>query len=146
MAGPERFRLIPEAHLFIVRDGTTLLLRRANTGYEDGNYGVVAGHIEGGESARAATCREALEEAGLRIAPADLRFAHVVHRTTRGERISLFFEAVRHCGEPTNREPEKCDHLGWFPLDRLPDNMVPYVRRALELWQAGVPYSEDGFD
>lgn len=146
MIRAERFRLIPEAHLFIVRDGRTLLLRRFNTGYEDGSYGVIAGHMEGGESARAATCREALEEAGIRLHPDDLRFAHVVHRSTRDERVGFFFEALSFAGEPGNAEPDRCDHMGWFPLDALPEPMVPYVRRALLLWQAGVPYSEDGWD
>jgi 8-oxo-dGTP diphosphatase len=141
----ERFKLVPEVHLFLVKDGKTLLLRRRNTGYEDGNYSVVAGHMDGGESARAALCREAAEEAGLLIRPDDLRFAHVVHRCTRGERIGLFFEALRWSGEPQNLEPEKCDQLAWFPLDRLPTNVVPYVRTALEGWRAGVFYSEDGW-
>jgi hypothetical protein len=68
-----------------------------------------------------------------------------VHRCTRGERIGLFFEALRWSGEPQNLEPEKCDQLAWFPLDRLPANMVPYVRTALEGWRAGVFYSEDGW-
>ncbi len=139
------FKLIPEVHLFLARDHQILLLRRFNTGYEDGNYSVVAGHMDGGETARAALCREAMEEAGLLILPDDLRFAHVVHRCTRDERIGFFFEALRWSGEPRNLEPDKCDQLAWFPLDALPPNMVPYVRVALDGWRAGRPYSEDGW-
>jgi ADP-ribose pyrophosphatase YjhB (NUDIX family) len=141
----ERFKLVPETHLFLVRDGRILLLERANTGYEDGNYSVVAGHMDGGETARAALCREAEEEAGLQIRPDDLRFAHVVHRCTRDERVGFFFEALSWSGEPRNMEPSKCAGLDWFPLDALPPNMVPYVRVALEGWRTGQPYSEDGW-
>ncbi len=32
----ERFRLLAAVHLFLLRDGAVLLLRRFNTGYEDG--------------------------------------------------------------------------------------------------------------
>ena len=67
-----------------------------------------------------------------------------VYNQIRG-RISLFFSALRWRGEPRNLEPDKCDELGWWPLDRLPLNMVPYVRQALALWQAGSAYSEFGW-
>ena len=39
-----RFKLIPSVHLFLVQGQNILLLRRFNTGYEDGKYSVIAGH------------------------------------------------------------------------------------------------------
>jgi 8-oxo-dGTP diphosphatase len=142
----ERFKLVPETHLLLVRDDRILLLRRCNTDYEDGKYSVVAGHMDGAETAREAICREACEEAGIELAPDDLVFAQVVHRADRGERVSFFFSASRWRGEPTNMEPHKADDFGWFPLDRLPPNMVPYVRRAIENWRAGGFYGESGWE
>jgi 8-oxo-dGTP diphosphatase len=42
-------------HLFFLRDpDQVLLLRRCNTDYEDGNYSVIAGHVESGETVTAA--------------------------------------------------------------------------------------------
>jgi ADP-ribose pyrophosphatase YjhB (NUDIX family) len=137
---------VPETHLFLVRDDRILLLRRCNTDYEDGKYSVVAGHLDGAETAREAICREAQEEAGIELAPDELAFAQVVHRADRDERVSFFFEARRWRGEPTNMEPHKADDLGWFPLNELPDNMVSYVRRAIERWRAGVFYGESGWE
>jgi 8-oxo-dGTP diphosphatase len=99
----ERFRAVVAVHLLLLRGEEVLLLRRANTGYEDGNYSVVAGHLDGNETATAAMIREAAEEAGIVVAPTDLRFVHVMHRketAEANERIDLFFAATRWQGEP----------------------------------------------
>lgn len=140
-----RFRLIPEVHLLLFRGTRTLLLQRYNTGYADGLYSVVAGHVDGGEPAREAMCREALEEAGLVIRPDDLQLCHLIHRRSDGERLSLFFTTAHWTGEPVNREPHKCSDLSWFERDALPPAMVPYVRHALEQVRQGQRYSEWGW-
>lgn len=140
-----RFKLIPEAHLVLIKDGQVLLLKRHNTGYEDGNYSVVAGHVDGAETARQAICREASEEAGLGIHPEDLRMVHVIHRMGTEERISFFFSAVAWQGEPRNREPHKCNELGWYSVKAMPTNMVPYVRHAIDHVLSNSHYSEFGW-
>lgn len=140
-----RFKLIPEAHLLLYKDGQILLLKRHNTGYEDGKYSVVAGHVDGGETARQAMAREAAEEAGLLIQPTDLRLCHVIHRMSDAERLSFFFTTDTWQGEPVNREPHKCSELAWYPMAQLPWTMVPYVQHAIAQVQAGHLYSEFGW-
>jgi len=132
-------------HLFFLRDNQILLIRRFNTGYEDGNYSVVAGHVDAGETVTQAAIREAMEEVGVVLEPADLQVVHVMNRKSRDERVD-FFAVVRHwVGEVTNHEPQKCDDLSWVALDALPDNTIPYVRQAIENYQAGDYYSEFGW-
>jgi 8-oxo-dGTP diphosphatase len=138
----KRFKLILSVYLILVKDGKVLLLRRFNTGYEDGNYGLVAGHADGNERATDAMCREALEEAGLVIKPKDLKFVHFMHRRQNDERADVFFTADKWEGEPKNMEPDKCDDLSWFPLDNLPSNIIIYIKEVLENFQKGVYYSE----
>lgn len=142
----QRFRLIPEVHLVLQRGGEVLLLKRHNTGYEDGNYSLVAGHCDGGETLRQALCREATEEAGITIAPVDLQLLHLIHRRSTEERLSFFFGTSRWQGAPRNCEPHKCSALDWHPQDALPTNMVPYVRHALAMIGAGRVDSEFGWD
>jgi 8-oxo-dGTP diphosphatase len=141
----ERFKLVSAAHLFLIRESRVLLLRRYNTGYEDGQYSVVAGHLDGGEPVKDAMIREAREEVGVSIAPEDLDVVGVMHRRSEDERIDWFLAASSWAGEVTNAEPGKCDRLDWFPLDALPDNIIPYVRRAIDNYRRGAWFDSFGW-
>ncbi len=145
MAGG-RFAVPVAVHLFLVREDEVLLLRRANTGYEDGKYSVIAGHLDGGETVIAAAVREAREEAGIALDPAEVRVVGVMHRRANDERIDFFVTAEVWSGEIRNNEPHKCDQLDWFPIDAVPGNTIPYVRRAIENYRAGRWFESFGFD
>jgi 8-oxo-dGTP pyrophosphatase MutT (NUDIX family) len=103
----------------------------------DGCYSVVAGHLDGNEEVVAAAVREAEEEAGIHIQPDDVKIVGVMHRRSSDERVDFFVECTRWSGNIVNKEPGKCDELSWFDLDHLPENTIPYVRRALENHQQG---------
>ncbi len=142
----QRFTYIGSGYLFLIKDGKILLQRRYNTGFEDGNYGVPAGHLDGGETAREGCAREIKEEIGITIVPEDLEVVHVMFRkASKDERIDFFMVASNYEGEIVNTEPEKCDDLSWFALDDLPANIVEYVRVALEHYKNGLQYSEYGW-
>jgi ADP-ribose pyrophosphatase YjhB (NUDIX family) len=145
MVNQEKFKLIASVYMLFVKDGKILLLRRCNTGYEDGNYGLVAGHLDAHESLTRAAIREAKEESGIDIAPGDLEIKTTMHRRQDDERVDFFFEVKKWTGEPINTEPEKCDDLSWFPLDDLPANTIPYIRQAIECYRKGIIYSEFGW-
>jgi 8-oxo-dGTP diphosphatase len=129
-------------YLILWRGDETLLLLRKNTGYADGMYAVVAGHVEDGESALQGLVREAREEAGIEIKPEDVQFVHVAHRHSNRYNVDLFFECRKWKGEPVNREPEKCGGLEFFHKDRLPQNLLVHVERAIKKKSL---YSEEGW-
>jgi 8-oxo-dGTP diphosphatase len=132
-------------HMFFLRDNRILLIRRYRTGYMDGHYSVPAGHLDGNETVRMAAVREAGEEIGVRLNPADIDFASVFHRHEDDERVDFFVHVRRWSGEPVNAEPEKCDEIRWVKVDDLPENTIPYVRRAIENFENGIPFEEFGW-
>lgn len=141
----ERFKLVASVYLLFIKDNKILLLRRSNTGYEDGNYGLVAGHLDAHESLTNAAIRETKEESGVDIASEDLEIKTTMHRKQNDERVDFFFEVKKWTGEISNTEPEKCDDLSWFPLDELPLNTIPYIRQTIECYRKGIIYSEFGW-
>jgi 8-oxo-dGTP diphosphatase len=142
-----RAQLIPAVHLFLIQNWKILLLRRRNTGYEDGNYSVPAGHVEATETVSQAMIRETAEETGLTLGWADLKLVHVMHRLAEdgSNRVNFFFAAQTWQGQPSIKEPDKCDELAWYDLDSLPTNVIPYVRHAIEQHQKRNIYSEFGW-
>ena len=140
-----RARFPVTVHLFFFREDQILMLRRFNTGYADGQYSVPAGHLDGGETVRAAAAREALEEVGVRIEADDLSITVVMHRIEGDERVDFFVHVHQWQGEPFSAEPEKCDDLRWAAVDHLPENTIPYVRKAIENHLGGVHFDEFGW-
>ena len=131
--------------MFLAPIAVHLLLRRYNTGYEDGAYSVVAGHAEGGEDLKTAMIRETREEAGIDISPSNLEVVGAMHFRGDKEYISFFLKASAWSGQVTNMEPGKCDDLRWFDIEGLPSNTIPYVRHAIENYRKGVWFSSYGW-
>ena len=146
-----RHTIIPAVYLILEKEDKILFLKRMNTGHEDGNYSLVAGHIDDGESPTQALVREAKEEAGIGIDASDLHFCNVLYRReikedgTVEQRVDFFFSTHIWTGEVRNMEPEKCGDLSWFALDRMPENVVSYVKTALSHYRNGLVYSEFGW-
>jgi 8-oxo-dGTP pyrophosphatase MutT (NUDIX family) len=130
-------------------DGRVLLgLRHPNSLYAGSTWHFLAGRCEQ-ESALACLVREAWEEAGLVIDPADVELVHVVHVVDApgGQPLmQLVFRAHRWKGVPEVREPDKCLAWKWWPRHELPDPIVPYAREAITGITQGRTYSELGWE
>jgi mutator protein MutT len=135
VAPAEPFR-VPAAVYGILRDGERiLLLRRAATGYRDGQLSLPAGHLDGGEDADTALVRELREELGIEADPRSCRFALLIHSAPEHsedrEYFHLFFLVDRWSGEPFIAEHGKCSELRWVEALALPSDLVDYVGEAL---------------
>ncbi len=129
-------------HLILTNEhGECLFLRRFNTGYKDGEYGLVSGHVEEGENLKSAMIREAYEEVGITLTPDELYVVGVIPSLPNNY-VYFFLRAVTWSGNVRNMEPHKCDDMRWFDLRALPDNTVFYVRWAIENYLEGEWLSE----
>lgn len=142
----EKFKLRAAVYLLPIKDDKVLLSRRFNTGWMDGKYSLISGHIDGNETVFEAMVREAMEEAGLKIDPKDLIPATVIHRKSDVEYIDFFFVVKKWQGIPTIKEPNKCDDLSWHPLDNLPNNLLPFIVEALNNYQNKIAFFASGWD
>ena len=122
-------RHLIDVHVLLV-DGRRLLLtqRRDSNPEFDGHWHLPSGKLDAGESVLDAAAREVEEEVGVLVNTTDLDHVHTIHVNGSGPepRLGLFFAARRWIGEPTNREPDKCSAVRWFPLDQLPTKIIDY--------------------
>ncbi len=73
-----RFKIKAAVFLLLIQGNEILLLRRFNTGIDDGCYVVPMGCIDGNETLTDALFRESKEEAN--IVPVKTKFAHLMNR------------------------------------------------------------------
>ncbi len=141
----ERFSLIVDLHLFLVKEGKILFLLRKNTGYMDGYYHVPAGHLDGKERIIDGLIRESKEEIGVIIKEEDAKLVHIMHNKSNVERLGFFFEVKKWEGEIKNMELDKCESLEWFYLDDLPEKIVPYAKSAVKNYLNNILFSYHGW-
>lgn len=144
LASQKRTGACVNAYLILRHKNEVLLSLRQNTNYYDGYYGLVSGHVEDGEPASEAILREAEEEAGIQGLFC-LKPIHVMHRKTDRFNIDIFFECFSWSGAIHNRELDKCSQLEFVPIERLPQNIIPYIAKALTACFSNEFYSEEGW-
>lgn len=138
------FTIIPAVYLILEKDNQILLLRRYNTGYNDGLYSLPSGHVEDGEFPIDALIREAQEEIGINLKKEDLQLVHTMYRRQSAEstRVDFYIVAKEWSNTISNMEPHKCDDLSWVSYEALPDTVIPVVKQAIMAYREGVIYSE----
>ena len=101
---------------------------------ESGKWEFPGGSVEFGETLEHALAREIMEEYGIEIEI--LSLLDVVNHIIPEEKqhwVSPSFLCRITRGEPVIKEPHKCDEIGWFSLDQLPESELTIAsRKSLE--------------
>lgn len=129
----ERYTTKVTVGLILIKEDRVLLIKRKNTGYMDGMYAFVAGHVEKGESLKQAMIREANEEAGIKIDENDIEFVCLIRDGKKNdEYINFYFKAYKYSGDIKIAEEDKCEEITWTRIEDIPQNMIPNDLRAIQ--------------
>ncbi|MBB5915103.1 8-oxo-dGTP pyrophosphatase MutT (NUDIX family) [Nocardia transvalensis] len=144
-------RHLIDVHVLLTdKDDRLLLTRRRGSDEFDGRWHLPSGKLDALEPISVAAAREAYEEVGVSIDPADLRVVHVTHVAGSGPepRLGVFLHASSWRGEPSNREPEKCSAVRWFSLGELPEDVIEYPAVGIRAFLEGeaTSFSEHGWE
>ena len=146
----DRYKIINTVHLYYRKGNKILLSKRQNTGFKDGEYVLVGGHVEKDETLIEAIIREVKEELGIVIHSNELSLAHVMHRRKYSveddDRVEFFFlfSPMKEY-EFYNRETEFCSELSWFSLNNIPTNTADYILNVIENVEKNNLYSTFGW-
>ncbi len=116
-------------------DGKVFLARRGKEARnESGKWEFPGGGVEFGETLEHALAREVMEEYGFEI---DVRaLLDVVNHIIPAEGqhwVSPTFICGYRGGTPRLREPHKCEDIGWFSVDRIPEEKLTIAsKKSLE--------------
>lgn len=129
----ERFKTaVTVGAILINEDNKILLQKRCNTGYMDGMYAIVSGHLEKNESMLSGIIREVKEEIGVELSSDKVEFVCIIRRGDNDDYINSYFKCDNFAGDVKNMEIDKCTELKWFNINELPDNIIPNDKRAIK--------------
>ena len=104
-----------------------LLMKRQNTGNNDGEYELPGGHLEQNEDIFDAMIRETKEELLIDLNRENIKIIHLMHHYT-GERLNFIFETDGTNLKPEIGEKNKCSELIWTDINSLPPETTPKVK------------------
>lgn len=139
--------------LLLISGNKVLLQRRANTGWNDGKWNLIGGHIEDDENWEQALAREAKEELGISIDTKDLQMVHCMQHKTDRLTMQFYMTCSKYQGLP-EIQPEiingtkvyKADKIDWFELNDLPKELIPSAKQAITAYEKKESFSQLGFE
>lgn len=121
--------------VIVDQEGRVFLAKRGReAGNERHKWEFPGGGVEFGEKLEDALVREVMEEYGFSIEVEEL--LDVVNHIIPEEKqhwISPTFLCRYKGGAPQIREPHKCEQIGWFSVDEIPESELTLAsRKSLE--------------
>ena len=107
-----------------------LLMKRKNTGSNDGEYELPGGHLEDKEDLYESMIREAKEELLIDLNREELKIIHLLHHYN-GNRLNFIFALELKDFNPKIGEPNKCEELKWVNINDLPINTTDKVKQII---------------
>lgn len=127
----------------VVRNGQLLLGKRKNV-YGEGTWGLCGGHLETGEDMESTAARELMEETGLKAER--YLFSNLVNNNgnkSGKHYLQVGFIAEGVVGEPSLKEPDRCEEWKWFDLNDLPKNIFPSHVKQIENYIKEQKFADD---
>lgn len=121
---PETIRYTADV-VALTPDGSVLLIERDWPPYE-GAWALPGGHVDVGETSRAAAARELEEETGVRVSADDLRQIGVWDspgRDPRGRYVTVAYAAAVPAGTQIVAGDD-ARRARWWPLHGLPERLA----------------------
>lgn len=128
--------------VMILKDGKVLLGKRKGS-HGAGEWSFPGGKLEYREEFEECAKRETKEECGITIK--NIRFNFVANELQHLPKhfVQVGFVADWESGEPTIREPTKCDEWKWFDLQNLPEPIFAMSKLGIEAYKTGKNYFDN---
>jgi len=129
--------------VIVLKDKRILLGKRKNS-HGDGSWSFPGGHLELWESFSDCALREVKEETGLDIDIINENPMAATNDIFKAEKkedkfirgplhyITLYMKAAHIRGEPTVKEPDKCDEWNWCQWGKFPQPLFLPVQNLLK--------------
>lgn len=130
--------------------GEWFFVHRANTGYQDGKWGLPGGHVKENEPMHIAAAREALEEVGVEVDPDDIKLVFVMQRNKVTEsiddRVDFYFKASSWKGTPHNAEPAIHDDARWLSPSDSSEPFMDFIGASAKHILSDKQFATFGWD
>ena len=112
----------------ILKNKNKLLLGKRLVKHGFGEWGLIGGRLELGESFKECAIRETKEETGIKLSrPKPVQITNVIY-SKDNHSVALFYLAETN-KEPKNPEPNKLEEWKWFEWNKLPTPLFLPVKK-----------------